>query len=382
MSQKGVVVILSNTHWHSSWQTGNSVAAGLAARGYAVFFVEPIPKRWPRLSEIKRVIGRLTGRTHQAGSARQPIPNGVHLVSPLALPDVGPLTQALNRRLFAPRVAARLRSLAGDRRPLILIHTLPLPTAVAIQQALAPDLAIYRCVYDWPNDPYSGRKLSETALLQVVDLAWADCDYNLRRLQAVRPEASLMLPAVDLSLFTAVSYAKSGRAKPLCLYFGSVGVNRDISLLSKISHRYHLRLVGPVNCSLDTFSPDTEIVGPVSHEQVPALIRDADILLLLYGSHPSVAGVIPAKFFECLITGKPIVATNLTSVDEYRRLIYQCDSHEAVFEAIETAVNEPPHLATERIACAVENSWERRLSQMEEQINAALAEKNERPHPI
>jgi len=374
MSKEGVVVIISNTHWHSSWQTGNSVAAGLAAHGYTVFFVEPIPKRWPRLSEIKRVIGRLTGRTHQAGSARQPVPDRVRLVSPLALPDVGTLAQALNRRLFAPHIAARLRSLTGGRRPLILIHTLPLPAAVSIQQALAPDLSIYRCVYDWPNDPYSGRELSETALLQTVDLAWADCEYNLRRLQTVRPDASLMLPAVDLSLFTAVSYTKSGRAKPLCVYFGSIGVNRDISLLSKISHKRPLRLVGPVNCSLDTFSPDTEIIGPVPHEQVPELIRDADILLLLYGSHPSVAGVIPAKFFECLITGKPIIATNLTSVEQYSHLIYQCDSHEAVFEAIETAVNEPPHLAAERIACAAENSWERRLSEMEELINAALAE--------
>jgi glycosyltransferase involved in cell wall biosynthesis len=373
MSHKGTIIIISNTHWHSAWQTGNSVAAGFAVLGYHVLFVEPIPKRWPRLTESKRVVGRLTADSHKAGFASQPVPEGVTLISPLALPDVGRLPQFVNRRFFVPRIAAVLRAQLAESGPVVLIHTLPINAAIALQKALNPNVAVYRCVYDWSRDPYSGRKLVENDLLREVDLVWADCEHNLRRLQAVRLDATLMPPAVELKLFTAVTYTQSDHPKPLCVYFGTIGFSRDLDLLRKISHRYRLRLVGPVRQALDGFADGTEIVGPVAHSAVPFYIRDADVLLLPYEAQPHIAGVIPAKLFECLITGKPIVATNLPSVVPYSHLIYLCDGHEAVFEAIEVSRTERESLAAERIACAVENSWEQRVALMEQHIEEVLA---------
>jgi hypothetical protein len=70
---KGTVVISSPVHWHFTWQSAQKVAAGLAGLGYRVIFIEPLPKRWPRLTEAKRVWGRLTGKIHLAGKMRQPL---------------------------------------------------------------------------------------------------------------------------------------------------------------------------------------------------------------------------------------------------------------------------------------------------------------------
>lgn len=375
LSRKGAIVILSNTHWHHAWQTGNSVAAGFASRGYRVLFVEPIPKRWPRLAETKRVFGRLTGNSVMAGLSKQRLPPGVELLSPLALPDVSWLTKFVNRRLFVPLIAAQIRRQTAVAECVVLVHTLPIQAAIALQKTLKPDLTIYRCVYDWEKDPYSGRQLAERELLQEVDLAWADCEHNLERLQTTRPDVTLMPPAVELSLFENVVYTQSGLPKPLCVYFGTIALSIDMALLEEISRRYHLRLVGPTKVSLDGLAAGTEIVGPVPHEQIPRLIRDADVLLLPYNTRPHMQGVIPAKLFECLATGKPVVATNLTTIDEYRELVYLCNGYEKVFKAIEASQQEDKALAAQRIAIARENSWERRITQMEQALQGIIEER-------
>lgn len=372
MAKKGALILLSNTPWHFAWQSANSIAAGFARRGYQVLYVEPIPKRWPRPTEIKRVIGRLSGHLRLAGFAEQEAPLGVQLISNIALPDIGQLAQALNQHLFIPRLASRLKKQLTNS-PQILLHILPIKAAIALQKSLAPDVSIYRCVTNWPKHPYSSGKLAEEELLRHVDLAWADCDYNLQRIKTVHEQARLMPHAVELSLFSAVSYTTSGQADPLCVYFGAIGLSLDFELLRQISHRYKLRLIGPARQPLDGLSEETEIIGPVPHEQVPALIRDADVLLLPYNTRPHTKGLLPAKLFECLITGKPIVATNLTTIEPYRNLVYLCEGYASVFAAIESSQMEDKSLAAQRINCARENSWERRLDQMEQQIQTLLA---------
>ena len=101
---KGTVVFISMVHWHFTWQLEHSFARGLAERGYDVRFVEPLPKRWPALSELGRVWGRLVGHSETAGNCYQPLAPGVELISPRLLPDTSPLLQSLNRRLFVPRI--------------------------------------------------------------------------------------------------------------------------------------------------------------------------------------------------------------------------------------------------------------------------------------
>jgi glycosyltransferase involved in cell wall biosynthesis len=372
MNKKGTIILVSNTHWHHAWQTSNSVAAGLAARGYEVLFVEPLPKRWPRLSEARRVVGRLSGNSQLAGFVNQTVPEGVNLVSPLALPDIGILSQYLNQKIFIPLLAKHLRGQI-TASPLIMIHNLPLRAAVVLQRRLAPAASVYRCVYDWSQDPYSRRQLAEEVLLRQVDMVWADCEYNLKRVTAVHNRAVVVPPEVDLSLFTAVSYTRSGLARPLCVYFGTIGLSIDTDLLRKISQRYQLRLIGPARIPLNHLAEGTEIMGPVPHTQIPHLIQNADVLLLPYNAQPHMKGVIPAKLFECLITGKPTIATNLTTIDQYRDLVYICNGHEEVFHAIEASQTEDEALAAQRLAAAQENSQERQLDRMEHYLESLIA---------
>lgn len=131
---KGTVVIISMVHWHFTWQLEHSFARGLAERGYDVHFVEPLPKRWPALSELGRVWGRLVGHSETAGNCYQPIVWGrVGLAAAAA--RYQPTGAKCEPPPFVPRIAGTLRRDATS--PLIVINYLPLPASLALMGATA-----------------------------------------------------------------------------------------------------------------------------------------------------------------------------------------------------------------------------------------------------
>lgn len=363
-----------------TWQSAHNIAAGLAQQGYQVYFVEPIPKRWPHLTEIKRVWGRLSGRAATSGMFRQEISPGVTLVSPRTLPDIGMVGTNLNRHYFIPKLARTLVE-KGINRPLILIHYVPISATIQLQNLLQPDVSVYRCASDWPNDPHIHRRWFEEELLERVDMVWADSRKNIERTAQFNDRVIPVPTAVNFSRFSAAQsdkpYPENGR--PLCAYAGTIGVAIDVSLLREVSHHFPLRLIGPTRFPLNGFSDETEIIGPVPHHQLPVLLKDVDVLLLPYKQTPYIDGVLPAKFYEYLATGKPVVSIGLTDLHNFQDIISVCQTREEFIRAIEDAKNDTPDLRQARIRKAQEQSWERQSEKMDSLIQQVLSEKMEKP---
>ena len=105
---RGTIILISSVHWHITWQRHQEIATGLANRGYKVEFIEPLPKRWPKASEFRRVMGRLLGQSREAGLVVQKIPPGVTVMSPPLLPDTGRIAQSINQRYFVPGIIKTL----------------------------------------------------------------------------------------------------------------------------------------------------------------------------------------------------------------------------------------------------------------------------------
>ncbi|MGB6853608.1 MAG: hypothetical protein WBG49_13570, partial [Thermoanaerobaculia bacterium] len=373
---RGTVVVISSVHWHFNWQRHHDIASRLAARGYEVVFVEPLPKRWPGLGEARRVLGRLSGRSTISGGGRQREAAGVDLVSPLLLPDVGRAGRWINQTLFVPVLARRLKRRVVNR-PLIVIDYLPISSSVALLRNLEPDLAVYDCVWDWSSDPHSSPgTIREEELLANVDLVLADSPYLFEKMKKAHPRVQRILPAVDLSLYGPLdSSARAGGDSPLCGYFGQLGANIDLDVMRLLSQRFRLRLIGPVEAPLDGFGSHTEVLGSVPRERLPELLRDIDVLVLPYKREGHTRGVIPAKSFECLATGKPTAAIGLASLSEYGDLFDLCDTTEEFLGAVRRATADPPALRERRIQTARANGWEERIEEVEEALHTALAEK-------
>lgn len=347
------------------------MASELAERGYQIIFIEPLPKRWPRLNEFSRVWGRLTGDNIAAGLCEQPLIPGVNLLSPRLLPDTGNITRKLNRLLFIPAIAENVKENA--ERPLIVINYLPTAASISLMENLQPDVKIYHCINDWSNDPFTPAHEYEEKLAASVDMVWADSPINISRTSKMSPNVIPLPHGVDIELFTkARSTTKPAHTRPVCAYFGTIREGLDIDLLRKVSYRYPLRLIGPVRIKLEGFSKDTEIVGPVPQEQVPLLLRDVDVLLLPYAQSVFNESVMPAKLFECLATGKPAIVSGLGTVYDYAELFYIRENHDDFIDAIELCLQEPEWLANKRLACAEDHSYAQRSVKIEGYLKQIL----------
>lgn len=363
---KGTVVIISIVHWHFTWQIQHNIARGLAERGYQILYVEPLPKRWPKISEFGRLWGRLTGNSRAAGICEQPLIPGVELIAPRLIPDNTGLTQSLNRRVFVSRIAEQLRARV-QQSPLFVINYLPTPASIDLMHRLKADATFYHCVNDWEHDPFAPNHYEEKDLAAVVDMIWADSGENFRRTSVMNKRAIKMPTGVDVALFAKARQDKPSPSKDiLCAYFGTIRPESiDFDILRTVSQQHHLRLIGPVRHNLDGFAPHTEIIGPVPQEQVPALLRDADVLLLPYGHNAHNKSVMPAKLFECLATGKPTIVSGLELEEDYADLFYVCQTEQAYMDAIASAIHEPNERKDARIAFAKQHSYDQRFNEIE-----------------
>jgi glycosyltransferase involved in cell wall biosynthesis len=370
------VVILSSVEWNFTWQRHQILATALAARGFQVVYVDPLPKRLPSIREVRRVLGRLTGIPQVSGYPRQSVHQSVSVISPIALPDVNDVFELVNRAFFLPRLYKRLRSLTKRSRLVILTY-LPFPGPLSLACRLAPDLLIYDCVTRWAEDERVPRgRLRETELFQKADLVMADSPFLYEQAMRYNPRTHRLPPGVDFDLFQRaanISAARSGQ--PIrCCYFGGVGGQHiDVELLATISHRYQLRIVGPVRTNIPRLAPTAELVGVVPHPELPEYLADSDVIVLPYRVNEFTRAVHPAKTFECLATGKPIVVTRLPSLVPYADLLYISDSHHEFLSNVERAMLEPPQLRERRIELARRNTWDKRVDKLEGLIFEALA---------
>jgi glycosyltransferase involved in cell wall biosynthesis len=245
---------------------------------------------------------------------------------------------------------------------------------------LAPDIFVYNCLHDWSNDPRASLTTAEQDCFRNADVVFADSDVNIARARQTRNDVIALRKGVDYDLFAATrAEAVPDRNSPRCVYFGMVGANIDVNLLALVSHHFPLRIVGPVRCDLSGFSSQTEFIGPVSHQELPGYLRNTDVILLPYGNAPHVPGVVPAKIFECLATGKPVVYKGLQTLSEYGDLFYAAETRDDFMAAIRAVVHEPAYMREKRLACARENSWNVRFGQMEEVLENHLRSRNDTP---
>jgi hypothetical protein len=366
----GQVLMLASIDWTAAWQRHQAFARAFAAQGAEVFFVENTGFRGLRPSDARRVAARLANLGRGAPAVP---PSDVRVLAPAVLPPTAAAFRALNAAWFLPRLAARLRA-AGLRPGATVFAYLPTATTLALLELLAPGRVVYDCVDNFSGHPSPPADLADT---EAALRARADLVLTTSRTlyDAHRPHH----PNVHL-VHHGASEAFLGEPRPraplrrLC-YFGTVWGALDYAALAALAEAGHaVTLAGPVKEPPPPLPGNVAFVPPMPHAALPAFLRGFDGLLLPYAATAYNQGVVPAKLYECLATGKPVLAAALPSLREHADLLYLAERSED-YPALARRAGEEDDAAdsARRIAAAREHTTPRQAQAVADLVNACRA---------
>jgi glycosyltransferase involved in cell wall biosynthesis len=371
------VILLSSIRWGWLWQRHQELAVLFARAGYPTVFVETTGMANPSLdrASLRKVLDRILRSRHKGGkpSSRE----GLTVYAPLVAPPTSKIFRRLNRKVFVPRIVRDLRRITGPD-PVVLAYP-PTQTTLDILRGLEPRLTVYDHVDDYVRYPGVPEDMAKTEreLLRQVDLVSCTSTALLEKVKPVRPDAMLNGPGVKFEAFRALSAARPGGEINTVCYFGYIGrVEMDFSILKAVARSgFTLRLIGDRGkAERDLFEmPGVDYRGEVPHEELPAAFEGVDAFIIPYRVDELSRNVSPSKTYECLATGKPVVATPLPAMADLGEHVYLAEGPEDFVKVLRNL----PGMETEesvraRIEVARRNSWEARFEELEEALWSKL----------
>jgi glycosyltransferase involved in cell wall biosynthesis len=366
---KPPVVILSGVRWDFLWQRHQKLATLFAGAGYPTVFVETTGLANPRLtgSTIRKVFERIR-RSGGAGEKQSP-DRFLTVYAPLTAPPTYGAFRWSNAKLLLPRIISDLRKIAGPH-PIVVAY-LPTRTTLGLISELDPRLVLYDCSDDYQHFPGVPKDIGETEreLLLRADLVSCTSAPLLERARSIRPDAFLSPPAVDYERF-AVLQGPCAEINTVC-FFGHVSPERiDIDVLRTVAGAgFEVRILGGLGRIEKDLIEMTDYRGEVSHAGLPSALAGVDAFLLPYKVNALTRSISPAKTYECLATGKPVVAAHLPAMRDLAGYVYLAQRKEDyvdVLRNLRRLDTEEKRLA--RIELARENSWGTRFKVLEEAL--------------
>ncbi len=261
-------------------------------------------------------------------------------------------------------------------------------------------LRVFDAIDDWEAVEEYARFAERIRRGYELVLERADLIYTVSRplsekfASARTPEVHHLPNAVDLDLFSEPApppavrrQERRGRRKVLC-YVGVISERFDPEQVERVARDWpdcSIRITGPVSAGAErAFErvrslPNVQWQGLVHHSAVPAVLREADVLLIPHRESRLSLSMDPLKLYEYLTTGLPIVTTPVPPSDAFRRWVYIGSGQgfsSRVGEALrETDSAEAQSLWEGRIQEARRHGWEARV----EQILSDLERLLERP---
>lgn len=370
------VLWLSVIDWDSPWQGAQSLASWMAADGHQVTFVETLGVRRAVLRDWRRLAKRLHKRSKGGSWGFRPLGENLWLYSPVLVPLPGRVwADRLNLQLLMPSLAR----LPGDG-PLMVWTFLPTPLVVRLVRQLRPALLIYHCVDEIVSNPMGvapGTAESEQWLVIHADHIFATSRQMWASRRAQNPNTTYLPDGADVDLFAQYRPEPPDLAelpRPRICFIGTVDARLDLELLSRVAVAYpraSLVLIGPVKRSLGGLRrlPNVHLIGARPHEALPAYMHNVDVLIIPYRVNSYTRNIHPAKTYEILATGKPLVTTDLPELRPHAGPVAIAKDGDEFLASIAAALVETgPRLVESRRQLALSNTWEVRYRVIEDTI--------------
>jgi glycosyltransferase involved in cell wall biosynthesis len=371
------VVILAGVRWDFLWQRHQTLATLFARSGYPTVFVETTGLAIPRPGKatLRNVLSRIQ-RSLRRNEKLQSQEN-LTVYAPLtAPPTLEPFLWA-NEKYLIPRVLRDLRKTVHSR-PLVVAYP-PTRTTLELISGLDPGLVLYDCSDDYEQFPGAPKDIARTEreLLLRADLVSCTSRHLLKKARRVRPDAFLSGPAVDYDRFAALQDRPPAEEVDTVCFFGDgTGERIDFGVLRAIACAgFRLRIVGGLDGRGKELlkMPGVDYRGEVSHAELPGALAGVDAFVLPYRVNALTRAISPAKTYECLAAGRPVVAAPLPAMEELREYVYLARRPEDYVRTLRGLWDEETEAKVRGgIECARENSWDARFAGLEEAIWHAM----------
>jgi glycosyltransferase involved in cell wall biosynthesis len=372
---KPPVVILSGIRWGFLWQRHQTLATHFARAGYPTVFVETTGLSNPGLSGA--TLRRVLSRVRRSGGQKLPGEKNLTVYAPLTVPPTWKAFRWSNEKFLVPRALRDLRKIAGPG-PVVVAYP-PTRTTLGLISGLDPRLVLYDCSDEYEHFPGAPKDTAKTEreLLLRADIVSCTSPHLLERTRCVRPDTFLSGPAVDYERFASLQDLHPGRLVSTVCFFGDVSRERiDFDALEAIvGAGFGLRIVGGLGSVEKRFlrMPGVDYRGEVPHGELPEALAGVDAFVLPYRVNALTRGISPAKTYECLATGKPVVAAPLPAMRDLSEHIYLAENPHDYVEILRKMGDlETEERMRARIELARENSWDIRFGELEEALWRAL----------
>ncbi len=306
---------------------------------YRVYWVNTIGTRTPSLDLATlgrgfEKIGRWVGPKRKGDV----INSNLHVLHPKMWPWFrSRFDRGFNRRLLARQLTGIAKALP---RPAIALTTIPI--VADLVGVLPIDRWVYYCVDDiaaWPglDGPALGRM--EADLVRRADRVITVSETLRNRFASEGINASLLTHGVDLDHWGRVDVELpadwlDGLETPLVVFWGLIDRRLDCSYLARLAgdlKRGTILLVGPEQDPDPSIRALPRVVRKpaLPFELLPALARQAAVLVMPYADRPVTRAIQPLKMREYLATGRPTVVRELPATREWGDCLDLADTPES-----------------------------------------------------
>ena len=355
----------------------------LLARDNRVLWVNSIGYRAP--SACRADLGRVVKKLAAALTPLREVEPNLFVFSPLAIPAYDrPWLRELSRRLLRYQVRRAMKQL-GFSRPINWVCN---PAASVLVGDLDEDRLVYYCVDEYSafaGVPSAALAELEQRLLRRADLVIVSADPLYQSKAHFNPCTHLVRHGVDYPLFrqaldphTVVPEEIARLPRPVLGYFGLIAAEWvDLDLLAHVARKLphaSLVLLGKVTADVSTLArfPNVHFLGRKPYETLPAYCKGFDLALVPFPVTKMTRNANPLKAREYLAAGLPVVSTPIPEVEVLGMCRIAADP-DGFVRHIQEALAVPGPSPEQSLAMQTE-SWESRLTEIEEHLAKAISE--------
>jgi glycosyltransferase involved in cell wall biosynthesis len=171
-------------------------------------------------------------------------------------------------------------------------------------------------------------------------------------------------------------------------YIGLVGDKLDLNMLVELAQEnpeWSLVLLGQVRVHQQKEAwralqmlPNVYHLGPVEVSQVPHYVKGFQVGLMPYLQNCHAEYISPLKLYDYLAAGLPIASLDIPAAREFSQYIHLTDNPRSFAQAVRAALADTtPERYQARRNVAAQHTWEARVEQLSDLIQAQLVAKDQ-----